>query len=197
MRVAVLKSRDLIRTLTKPAARINRHNYSNKLSMKRKKLTVEEVRPDLDIDEHLQMQERGWSFQRVGLYCILIFVVTAAAGLYGNGFASKKILREGGTSIEFEQFFRHEAKMQLKIITNSDKKVILSFPAEYLSHFEIEAIVPDPGESSFESGDVKYSFTGDDSKTITFYVVPQDVGNVKGTVKVDEHVFTINHLIFP
>ncbi|HYI78299.1 MAG TPA: hypothetical protein VEW65_11830 [Chryseolinea sp.] len=165
--------------------------------MNRKKVTVEEVRPDLDIDEHIQMQERGWNYQRVGLYCILIFVVTAAAGLYGNGLASKKTLSEGGTSIEFEQFFRHEAKMQLKISTNSDKKVSLSFPAEYLSHFEIEAIVPDPAESFFEGGDVRYIFPGDDSTTITFYLVPQDVGNVKGAVKVDEHVYTINHLIFP
>jgi hypothetical protein len=165
--------------------------------MKRKKLTVEEIRADLDIDEHIQMQERGWNFQRIGLYCILIFVVTAAVGLYGNGLASKKTLRDGGASIEFERFFRQEAKMQLKISTDSDKKVALSFPAEYLSHFEIEAIVPDPGDSYFEGGDVKYSFTGDAAKTITFYLVPQDVGNVKGSVKVDERVFTINHLIFP
>jgi hypothetical protein len=165
--------------------------------MKRKKLQVEEIRPDLDIDEHIQMQERGWNFQRIGLYCLLIFVLTAAAGLYGNGLASKKTLREGGTSIEFEQFFRQEAKMQLKITTDSGEKVAVSFPAEYLSHFEIEAIVPDPGGSEFEGGNVKYGFTGDDSKTITFYLVPQDVGSTKGFVKVDEHVFTINHLIFP
>jgi hypothetical protein len=165
--------------------------------MKRKKLKVEEIRPDLDIDEHIQMQESGWNFQRVGLYCILIFVLTAAAGLYGNGLVSKKTHKEGGASIEFEQFFRQEAKMQLKITADKGENVAVSFPADYLSHFEVEAIVPDPRESDFEGGNVKYSFTGDDSKTITFYLVPQDVGSVKGAVKVDEQVFIINHLIFP
>ena len=165
--------------------------------MQKKKLTVEDIQTDLDINEHLEMQQSGWKFQRIGLYCILIFVLTAAVGFYGNGVSSKKIYKEGRASVEFEQFFRHEAKMQLRVSTERAKKVIMSFPVHYLTHFEIDAIVPEPKESYFENGEIKYTFNGDDTITVTFYLVPQDVGIIKGSLRVNENLFTINHLIFP
>jgi len=162
-----------------------------------KRLTVEEIQADLDLNEHLEMQQSGWRCQRIGLYCILIIVLTAALGLYGNGVISKKIYKEGNAWVEFDQFFRHEAKMQLKVGTESAKKVIISFPTHYLNHFEIDAIVPEPKESYFENGKINYIFNGHDTITITFYLVPQDAGNIKGSLKVNQNLFTINHLIFP
>ena len=99
--------------------------------MKKKKTTVEEVHADLDIKEHLEIQEKGWHIQRVGLYCLLIFVLTAAMGFYGNGVTSKKTTSQDHTSIEFERFFRHQAKMPLSISTIGKEEVILSFPSDY------------------------------------------------------------------
>jgi hypothetical protein len=165
--------------------------------MKKKKTTVEEVHADLDINEHLELQEKGWNIQRVGLYCLLIFVLTAAMGFYGNGVTSKKITRQGNTSIEFEQFFRHQAKMPLSISTVSKEEVILSFPADYLSRFEIASVVPEPGDIYFDNEDVRYAFIGNNTMRITFYLVPQEVGYVKGSVKVGDESFNVRHLIFP
>jgi len=165
--------------------------------MSKKKLTVEVIEADLDIKEHLKMQESGWNFQRVGLYCILIFVLTAAVGLYGNGVSSKKTMTQGNTRIEFQQFFRQEAKMQLKISTDSHEKAIISFPTHYLNHFEIDAIVPEPSDSYFENGEIRYAFNGDDAMMITFYLVPQKVGKIRGSLRVNEDSFKIYHLIFP
>jgi hypothetical protein len=165
--------------------------------MQKKRLTVEEIQTDLDLNEHLEMQQSGWNFQRVGLYCILIIVLTAAMGLYGNGVISRKMHTEGSAWVELDQFFRQNAKMQLRVGTESAKKVIISFSMHYLNHFEIDAIVPEPKESYFENDEIRYTFNGDDSITITFYLVPQDVGNIKGSLRVNENLFTINHLIFP
>jgi hypothetical protein len=165
--------------------------------MNKKKLAIEQIQADLDIDEHLDQQERGWTLQRIGLYFIMVFVLTAAVGLFGNGVASKKTLSQGATRIEFEQFFRQEAKMQLRISGEMAKKTTISFPTHYLNHFEIQSIVPEPKESYFEAGEVTYSFSGENAMTITFYLVPQDVGKMTGTLRVNEHSFKINHIIFP
>ena len=165
--------------------------------MKKKKTTVEEVHADLDIKEHLEIQEKGWHIQRVGLYCLLIFVLTAAMGFYGNGVTSKKTTSQDHTSIEFERFFRHQAKMPLSISTIGKEEVILSFPSDYLSRFEIASVVPEPGEIYFEDEDVRYAFTGNSTMRVTFYLVPQEVGFVKGSVKVGDDAFYVRHLIFP
>jgi hypothetical protein len=165
--------------------------------MKKNNSAVEKVRVDLDIDEHIKMQEKGWLLQTVGIYFIFAFVLSAALGLYGNGITSKRNLNKNEAAIEYERFFRAEAKMDLKIKTTSAQNVTVSFPARYLNHFEIASIVPQPGESRFEGDHVQYVFNGRDGMEITFYLVPQKRGQVEGSIKINDNLFTINHFIFP
>lgn len=165
--------------------------------MKKNNSGVEKIRVDLDIDEHLHIQENGWRLQAIGMYIILAFVFSAALGLYGDGITSKRKLSKAKAAIEYDRFFRAQAKMHLKINATSEQDLTVSFPANYLNHFEIASIVPQPATSRFEDGHVHYVFNGRDGREITFYLVPQQFGQVEGSIKINESLFTIHHFIYP
>lgn len=165
--------------------------------MKKNNSTVEKVHADLNIDEHLKMQEKGWQIQAVGMLCMFVFILSAALGLYGDGIVSHQNLNKNEANIEYDRFFRFEAKMDFKVKTTSVGNTSISFPTEYLNSFEISSIVPEPNESRFSDARVEYVFHGGDAAEITFYLIPQEFGRIQGSVKVNENVFAVNHLIFP
>jgi hypothetical protein len=165
--------------------------------MKKNNSKVEKVEVDLDINEHLTMQEKGWKIQAVGMGCILVFILSAALGLYGDGIASKRYLSNDEVRIQFSRYFRFEAKMDFKIAANDVQDLTVAFPVKYLNHFEITSIVPQPRESRFSEDRVYYVFNGRDDAEITFYLIPQQIGLIQGSVKVNENEFAINHFIFP
>ncbi|MBD0294127.1 MAG: hypothetical protein ICV84_02845, partial [Flavisolibacter sp.] len=57
--------------------------------MSQQKHTVEEVKTDLEIDEDLDLHEKGWKLQRFGWFFIFALVILAALGVFGDGIASK------------------------------------------------------------------------------------------------------------
>src|SRR5688572_25083927 len=105
--------------------------------MKKNNSTVEKVHADLDIDEHLKMQEKGWAIPDVGMLCMFVFILSAALGRYGDGIVSNQSLTKNEASIEYDRFFRFEAKMDFKVKATGVENTRISFPAEYLSHFEM------------------------------------------------------------
>jgi hypothetical protein len=165
--------------------------------MKKNNSTVEKVHADLDIDEHLKMQEKGWQVQAVGILCMFVFILSAALGLYGDGIVSNQNLNKNEASIEYDRFFRFEAKMNFKVKATGIGNTSISFPTKYLNHFEISSIVPEPNESRFSDARVEYVFNGRDVAEITFYLIPQEFGRIQGSIKVNENVFAVNHFIFP
>ena len=166
--------------------------------MTNSKRQVERIRTDLEIDEHLPMQETGWKIQLAGLIFIFTLVFTAAIGLYGDGLASTKKLVNNNVVIEYQRFYRFESSMDIKVnVGSAVNDVVVSFPAEYLKNLHVESIVPEPDGNAFKNHRVEYTFKGKDSMFITFYFVPQKAGTLKGYVQVNETRFDINHFIFP
>jgi hypothetical protein len=166
--------------------------------MTKNKGSVEHISTDLQIDEKIRMQENGWKVQAAGLIFILVLVLSAAIGLFGDGVISKKKLAENSIEIEYQKFYRFEARMELKIKSeNATEGLMISFPNSYLEHFEIESILPEPSSNKFESDKVQYRFAGKDHIDVTFYLIPRKVGNIEGSLQVSENQFQINHFIFP
>jgi hypothetical protein len=162
--------------------------------------SVERVNTDLEIDEHLPMHERGWKAQLVGLYLIFALVLTAALGLYGDGLLSKKTIQEGNAIIEFQQFYRFEARMELKVELNSSDNtegLIVSFPTAYLKNFQMDSMLPEPEKNIVKEGHVQYLFNGTGNINVTFFLIPKKVGKIDGSVQVNSNQFQLNHFIFP
>ncbi|WP_276370943.1 hypothetical protein [Chryseolinea sp. H1M3-3] len=166
--------------------------------MSKNKHSVEHIKTQLQIDEHMSMQERGWKVQAVGLYFIFALVLTAAVGLYGDGLISARKITNGHVTVEYQRQYRFQARMEIKVqLQNSTDGAMVSFPTAYLKKFEVASIVPQPNENKFQDDRVHYLFKGSDGMSITFYLIPQHVGNINGSIQVNNKEFDINHFIFP
>lgn len=167
--------------------------------MPEQKGSVERVKVSLEIDEQLKMHEQGWIAQRAGLVFIFITVVLAAAGVFGDGIASRKAISAEDVLIESERFYRHEARMELKIRISefSNEEAVISFDNQYLEGFEIESILPEPAENIIEGNMVKYYFPGSGDMTVKFFLIPKKIGSIQGIVRVNESRISLSHFIFP
>lgn len=164
-----------------------------------RKETVERVKTDLAIDEDIPLQEKGWFIRRAGWFFILLVVALAAAGFFGNGPVSKQTHTDGQTKVEYERYFRHEARMELKVALRQTggTQAMISFPNSYLQNFRLESIVPEPKESFVQGNSTHYLFPGTDSMTIVFYLAPQSFGTISGWININNRQFSISHYIYP
>src|SRR5688572_25582044 len=120
---------------------------------------VERVTSTLELDERIDLQVKAWQAQRVGWVFIFLIVLTAALGFYGEGWISKKEMKSGPVSIEYERFFRHEARMELRLsLSETAGSTIVSLPMQYLKKVRIESIIPEPKENFIQNGRVQYVF---------------------------------------
>jgi hypothetical protein len=165
---------------------------------KKRKGSVEHISTDLEIDEKLEMHEKGWKVQAAGLVFILALVLCAGVGVFGDGLVSKTKIIENSIEIEYQRFYRLEAIMELKIKDqNATDGLVISLPNSYLENFEIKSILPEPGVNRSKGGKVEYMFEGKDHINVTFYLIPRKTGNIESIVHVNNGQFTINHFIFP
>ncbi len=161
--------------------------------------SIEVIKPQLEIDESLPLQERSWVVQRIGWWLLFAFVAVAALGLFGEGFFSKKTVSAPPASVEYEQFFRHEATMEMVIDVNQStgNQTIVAFPNSYLKNFRIESILPEPKENKIQGDQVHYVFEGNAPMHLVFYLVPQQVGQLEGKVMVNNNTFNLSQFIYP
>ncbi len=164
------------------------------------KESIERVKTDLEIEEHLSIQERGWQIQAVGLYFILAMVLTAAVGLYGDGLISKKRVSDKDTTVEYQRFYRFQSRMELKVEltqTSGGNNVMVTFPGKYLESFQVDSILPEPAKNVISGEQLQYYFNGTGNSTITFYLIPRSIGAIHGAIEVNNSRFELNHFIFP
>lgn len=167
--------------------------------MGKSKDSIEIVKTDLQIEEELDAHRRGWAAQRVGLLFILALVLLAAAGLFGNGVASKQTLTQDQITIESERFYRFEARLELKIKVAhlQGNELTVSFPNHYIQNFRVDSILPEPNEHRTTDGNVSYTFEGNGNMDITFFLIPNSRGNVEGDLGINGKIFRLKHFIYP
>ena len=167
--------------------------------MPQKKSVEEVVNADLEIEEHIHLQKTGWVAQRIGLCIMLVFVLLALLGLFGDGILSKRTTVIKDVTLEYERFYRHEGTMELKIEVagNNTTGVDVAFPVDYLKHFEIRSILPEPKGNRIENGNEHYHFDASGPTNITYYFVPREVGAIAGAIEVNDAIFSVNHFIYP
>ena len=167
--------------------------------MEKRKHRIEVVKTDLEINEELELHEKGWRFQRIGWIFIFLLVALSVLGFFGNGLASKTTKTNTEANLAYERFFRREARMEMKVDLShyTNTPVDIAFPNKYIKHFRIESILPEPTQVKVKDNLVHYFFDGQGSMHITFYLVPQKAGNITGFIRINENQFPINHFIYP
>jgi hypothetical protein len=162
------------------------------------KQNIEAVSTKMEIEENIEVQKKGWVIQRIGWLLMLIFVLLAAFGFFGDGVVSKKNLQAGEQKFEYPQYSRFESRMELKFdLHSAAQQNIISLPGDYLDQFRIESILPEPKENTIANDRVNYVFEGNGPMKITFYLVPQNLGRLDADVLVNDQKFNFNHFIYP
>lgn len=142
----------------------------------------------LQVEEDLQFQERAWVFQRVGWGVMLLLIVAAIAGVFGEGALSSATVGDGKQlKIEYERFVHYLAPTVLKIHTQAgpeDKNLHVKINNYFMQAVKVENVVPQP--ASVETGDgwLSYNFTVDrpGQITIRFDLTPETIGWLSATV---------------
>ena len=166
--------------------------------MPRQKRSLEVVKPAIEIDEDLKLHERGWVVQRVGWLFILAVMLAGILGLFGEGFLSRKTATAGNIQTEYEQYFRYEAEMAIKIKSQNEHISTISLPQDYLKDFRIIRFIPEPLHNSTIGTDVVYNFQPASNQTVTVYLIPKTNGSLDGVMKVNgSNSIPLHHYIYP
>lgn len=162
-----------------------------------KRQSVEVVEPCLEIDEDLDLQERGWILQRVGWVFILSVMLAGGLGLFGEGILSKRTATSGNTKVEFEHFFRYDVEMKV-LVQSSDHIASISFPQQYLKNLSIVRFVPQPVNNNTLNNTIRFNFLPADNHMVSIYLTPTDYGKISGTMIVNgTNNIKLDHFIYP
>lgn len=161
--------------------------------------SVENIKTDLELDEHLDLHEKGWKLQRWGWALIFLFVTLSAFGMFGDGVISKVRQTQPSFELNYDRFHRFEARLTLEVSVshNPDSVLQIAFDNEYLKKFELKSIFPEPLYASIQQDQVHYRFRASGPSHVIFYFSPQSIGSVEGHMKVNNQSVSLNHFIFP
>jgi hypothetical protein len=152
----------------------------------------------LDLEDEINLHQKGWNIQRAGWAVILLLLVASALGLFGSGLLSSKELTANGNTIRFEKLARFESPMHLRVNAKSNNgKIEVRIPQSYLKEIELDKIVPEPVDQRLKKEQAIFIFEATDFSFIDFYLIPEKAGPVKAVIQVNESNFSVNHFIYP
>ena len=155
------------------------------------------IQSSMDMPDEIDLHEKGWVVQRVGWAILLLILLAASLGLFGNGLLSKSRTGDLMTTIGYEKFGRFESRMEIKIATSTQKNIELKIPQPYLRKMEIEKVVPLPEKQKLEKDKMVLTFLASDIAEITIYLVPQKAGMISTSIEVNGKSYNISHFIYP
>jgi hypothetical protein len=162
------------------------------------KQSVENVRHDLQLDENLEQQKKGWIIQKVGWAVLYLGLILAILGLFGSGPLSYKTQSKNGNSIKYERFMRYEGEAEMTFgITDVKDTITLQIPQQYMEYIDVRAISPLPLGNQIVDGETIYYFRGRGTASIHCNLMAKKPGSITSTIIVNQTPFTIAHQIYP
>ena len=103
------------------------------------------------VQEDMSMQQRVWRFERVGWYVLVIIVLLALAGLFGNGPLSdaEVVSPDGRVKVEYQRLSRSGTTDNLYITVRGEPGQLVEVELEgsLLRAASIETMQPEPQRS--------------------------------------------------
>lgn len=159
--------------------------------------SIQPIDHDTPVEEEIALHRKGWTVQRVGWVLMLVFLVAALLGLFGEGILSRKTIRAGNLELVYERFCRYEHRLEMKLLSAGEHINVVSLPKSYLEKFKIDKIVPAPSSEVANPGYVSYLFNGNKNDTVSFYMAPLQRGSTGGLIKINNQTVPIQQYIYP
>lgn len=141
-------------------------------------------------DSATRRRRRPVTPEGVGVVLMTLIVVTALAGVWGNGTLSHRQAGAGALSVEYQRFVREYGQTSLTVHVRPDGiragTVTLMVSQRLLDRFEVTAVTPDPSTARLANSSYEYAFNagGSAPMTIDFRLIPRAAGSASGTVHI-------------
>lgn len=149
------------------------------------------------VEDEIALHKKGWVVQRAGWMVMLLFLLAALLGLFGEGPLSAKKAKAGNIEVDYQRFCRYEHHVELKLSSAGGNITVASLPQAYVEKFKIDKIIPTPSGEAASPGYVNYFFNGTQNDKVRFYMVPSKKGSAGGMIKINDHTVSIQQFIYP
>jgi hypothetical protein len=141
----------------------------------------------LEIEEDLDFQRKEWTFQRVGVTLLFLFVIGALLGLTGMGglFARGEASdASGAVHVEYERFVRRGSSSRITAHFHSTPGAVRFWVGtSYLERVDIDSVVPEPENVSVEANRHVYVIrAGSPDVSVTVNVKHGQAGTLHGEI---------------
>jgi hypothetical protein len=149
-------------------------------------------RSDLQLAEYSDAQRRAGMIDRVGWILMLLIVIAAASGLFGNGpiGLAKAVDESEDLRVDYNRFGRYGADLTLRVQVResaaSQGEFQVWVSSEYLEGVKIDDISPAPDTAEVLDGGILYRFVGKQGDLkATFDLTGDSIGSLSGSVGLD------------
>ncbi|HGY9625952.1 hypothetical protein [Pseudomonas putida] len=149
----------------------------------------EQLSRNQPVQEDMPMQRRVWRFERVGWYMLVLLVLLALAGLFGNGPLSRSEVTsaDGRVKVEYQRFNRAGAmdSMRISVRGSGDGPVTVILGGSLFSEASIETMQPQPLASLSQGRALQLQLgTGGDGQATLYLTLRADApGPLEGVVR--------------
>lgn len=161
---------------------------------------------DLEIDEDLGSQRRAWAFERAGWAFLLLVLVAAALGLFGNGLlgTARASTVDGSLWLEYPRFLRAGSPERLRLVVDApraeDGRLSVWLDAAYFEGVSLERVMPAPERMVAGSERLTLEFEWDGAAgpvAITFEIVANEAGSIRSRIGSDTRAVELRQLVYP
>lgn len=137
----------------------------------------EEVSRKQPVEENIGRQHRTWRFERLGWCCLVVVVVMALAGIFGDGPLSEQqaLSADGRVQIEYQRFSRNGAVDNLRVRVKGQpaSRVALLLDGSLFHESSIETMQPQPLLSQSQGQALLLHLATDDQGQATLHLTLQ------------------------
>lgn len=141
------------------------------------------------VEEDMRMQQRVWRFERVGWYVLVVIVLLALAGLFGNGPLSdaQVVSDDGRVQVEYQRLSRSGTTDNLRIMVRGKpgEPVVVVLGGSLLREASIETMQPEPQVSRSHGQSLQLQLGTSEDGVATLYLTLRSeyVGRLEGVVR--------------
>src|SRR5688572_24026211 len=159
---------------------------------------IERVKTSLQLQEDIDLHITGWILQRVGWVLMLIFLISAALGAFGDGLLSDETISTSSVTVIYQRFYRNETTTELEIRTSAaSRQLVVQLPADFSRIFEIERINPEPAEQKINNGFIEHIFDVTGAGEVTYHIKSLKWGRRDSRIRINDEDFNLKFLIYP
>jgi hypothetical protein len=145
-------------------------------------------RAALELHEDPVFERRQWLIQRISWIAIVLLLVLALAGAFGNGYLSRASVADGALHVEYERFVHADAPTTLRIRVGSldASTTRIAIDRELADAIHIQGFLPQPTHSLSTSTALILEFEtgGERDLRVTLDANPQSPGFPRGAIRI-------------